>query len=195
LTTVAPVVSIFVDKDISASAAVFLEDLLCCIHNQLPHGSPESSNHFKEYETACRYGESIAKRSRLLRTAVASRLETNHHTFLVLDGYDRVSEGLQVLLDRELSDLRAHRLHVLLTRRVPAFELPRDKNCDVADCDEKDLKIYWVSTLFGCNYRSSKIGLTSSSRAKHVRHSLKASVSHTYVLNTRRALTSDPPLL
>jgi hypothetical protein len=152
LTTVAPVVSIFVDKDIGASAAVFLEDLLCCIHSQLPHEGPESNNHFEEYEAACRYGESIAKRTRLLRIAVASQLDTNHHTYLVLDGYDRVSEGLQVLLDRELSDLRAHRLHVLLTRRVPAFELPRGKNCDGTDCDEEDLQVYWVSTPRGCDY-------------------------------------------
>jgi hypothetical protein len=145
----APVASIFIEKDISTSTAEFLEDFLSCVLHQLPNTSKDFHGHFKLYESACRDGESISKRTKLLRIALASQLDNHDHTFLIMDGYDRLDGGLQVLLDRELEDLRSHRLRVLLTRRVPAFELPKEKNCDGLDgdgeeCEEYDLQIYWV---------------------------------------------------
>lgn len=148
----APVASVFIEKDVSASPAVFLEDLLSCILHQLPGGgSVDADGHLGLYHAACRNGESISKRTKLLRVALAAQLGKHDHTYLVLDGYDRVEEGLQVLLDRESEDLRAHGLRVMLTRRVPAFEPPRVKNCDGIDsdgeeCYNEDLLIYWVSS-------------------------------------------------
>ncbi|KAH3909996.1 hypothetical protein HBI56_128850 [Parastagonospora nodorum] len=135
------VVSVFIGKDTKVSAADLLEDLLVCIHNQLRSIDPETDNHFAQYETACRYGESVSRRTTLLRVAITSLLDKHQHTFLVIDGYDRVGHDLQILLDRELADLRAHRLRVMLTRRVPAFEPPRVKICD--GCQAYNLKLYW----------------------------------------------------
>jgi hypothetical protein len=59
--TATPVVAIVVQRDISASAAVFLEDLLYCICRQLPSAEPESECHFEVYMPACRNGEPAAK--------------------------------------------------------------------------------------------------------------------------------------
>lgn len=145
--TGASVASVFIERDIQGSAAEFLEDLLSCIHNQLPSAGAESDKDFAQYERACRYGESISKRTTLLRVAIRSRLDKRQHTFLVLDGYDRVGDDLQILLDRELADLRAHRLRVMLTRRVRAFELPMERSCDC--CLAYDLRLYWVSLIVG----------------------------------------------
>lgn len=51
-----------------------------------------------------------------------------------------------MLLDRELADLQNHRLRVLLTQRVPAFELPIIKTCDFSDdCYAFRMIIFWVS--------------------------------------------------
>jgi hypothetical protein len=137
---------------VSQDAAAFLEDFLCCIHQQIPSAGFESDRHFDQYEEACQCGESILKRVGLLRIALYSRLDDNDYTFLVFDGYDRLSEGLQLLLDRELVDLQDHRLRVLQTRRVPAFELPIEMNCDgIRDgdqCENYDLKLYWVREYF-----------------------------------------------
>ncbi|KAF2831215.1 hypothetical protein CC86DRAFT_390868 [Ophiobolus disseminans] len=144
-----PVVSIFIEEDISTSAGVFLEDFLYCVHQQLlPSAGSETDSHFRRYETASRSGESISKRTRILRTALYSQLDAKQHTLLVLDGYDRLGESLQILLDRELEDLQKHRLRILLTTRVPTFELPLDTNCDGGpDCHAWDLKLFWACTV------------------------------------------------
>jgi hypothetical protein len=139
----APVASVFIEKDVSMSAGFFLEDVLLCIHDQLPRHGSEIDHHLKQYEKAYRKGESVSKRVALLRTALYSRLDEFEYTFLLLDGYDRVSEGLQVLLDREFSDMKAYRVRVLQTRRVPVFVRPLRTSCD-GDCDQKGLRAYWV---------------------------------------------------
>jgi len=173
-----PVASIYIEKDISGSTAVFLEDFLSVVFNQLPNVGKDSNKHMKLYTAACRNGESISKRTKLLRMALAFQLSNYGHTFLVIDGYDRVDEGVQVLLDRELEDLRAHRLRVLLTRRVPVFELPREKNCDGLDrdgeeCEEYNLQIYWVR-----EYAIKFLRLSDKhSRVKHVKHLESRSVN------------------
>jgi len=122
----------------------FVEDLLDCIYHQLPNSGLGSDHHYERYEMAWQGGESSSKRVALLRKALSSRLEASHHTFLILDGYDRVSEGLQALLDHEFASLQAHRLRIMITRRVPAFEVPLWMGCDGHDCEESRLKLYWV---------------------------------------------------
>lgn len=139
---------------------MFLEDFLYCIHHQLPSAGTESDDRFELYETACQNGESISKRVALLRTSLYSRLDDHDYTFLVFDGYDRISEGLQVLLDREFADLRVHRLRVLQTRRVPAHELPLWMGCDGPDCEEYRLKLYWVRVTAGTNQVIAQLTLT-----------------------------------
>ena len=139
------VVSVFIEKDLNVGAANFLEDILVFIYNQLRSTGAEIDEHFVRYEEACRCGKSISKRTVLLRVAIRSLLDKHQHTFLVMDSYDRVGDDLQILLDRELADLRAYRLRVMLTRRVPAFKLPRVKNCDGDGCQAYNMKLYWVS--------------------------------------------------
>jgi hypothetical protein len=138
------VASIFVDQDVSTSSIAFVEDFLSCIYVQLSSRQSPPDHHFEQYEQACQDGESNSKRLKLLRSALYARLESNDHTFLVFDGYDRISEGLQVLLDGELSQLQSHRLRVLQTRRVPAYEIPLNMWCDGIDCEEGCVKLYWV---------------------------------------------------
>jgi hypothetical protein len=136
--------SIFVDQDVATSSIGFLEDFLSCIYFQLRKYPSASDRHFEQYEQACQDGEAVTKRVKLLRTALVARLKGNDHTFLVFDGYDRISEGLQVILDTELSQLQVHRLRVLQTRRVPVFEIPLSMLCDGIDCEEGYVKLYWV---------------------------------------------------
>ena len=140
----APIASIFIERDIPTSSVVFVEDLLDCIYHQLPDSGFDSDYHYKQYEVACQGGESTSKRITLLRKALHSRLKPSNYTLLVVDGYDRMSEGMQVLFDREFADLQAHRLRVMLTRRVPAFEVPVWVRCDGHECEENRLKLYWM---------------------------------------------------
>lgn len=115
-----------------------------CIHEQLSSVGRESDQYFEQYEQACLKGESVSERINLLRTALYSRLDGQHNTFLVLDGYDRICEGLQVLLDREFADLQVHHLRLLQTRRVPKFKLPLNMKCNGIACGKTRLKLYWV---------------------------------------------------
>jgi hypothetical protein len=140
----APIASIFIERDIPTSSVVFVEDLLDCIYHQLPDHGFISDHHYEQYEVECQGGESTSKHITLLRKALHSRLNPSNYTLLVIDGYDRISEGLQVLLDREFADLQAHRLRVMLTRRVPAFEVPVWVQCDGHECEQNRLKLYWM---------------------------------------------------
>jgi hypothetical protein len=152
---------VFIEQDVTANAAEFLEDFLCCTYHQLPSAGPESERHFVKYKAASRNGESISKRKALLRAAIKSRLNAQHHVFLVLDGYDRVGQDAQMLLDLEFAEFQAHRLRVMLTRRVPTFKVPMQRDCDF--CDARGLELYWVSFTSQRQY-------TSTNLTSHVRH-------------------------
>ncbi|KAH7408227.1 heterokaryon incompatibility protein-domain-containing protein [Phaeosphaeria sp. MPI-PUGE-AT-0046c] len=122
-----------------------LEDILACIDRQFRGSSSEYGDPAEEYGKACLNGESTAKRLALVRAALHSRLDSYDHTFLVFDGYDRLSQELQRLLDYELSGLQDHRLRVLQTRRVPVYDIPLDMWCDGNDCEDvRRLNLYWT---------------------------------------------------
>ncbi|KAF1912567.1 heterokaryon incompatibility protein-domain-containing protein [Ampelomyces quisqualis] len=129
------VVSLFIDKDVLSSSVTFLEDFLHTIYLQLGNTSLETHNRYEQYERACQNGESITKRLTLLRGSLCSRLDGLDHSFLIFDGYDRLGEELQVLIDGELSLLQSHRLRVLKTRRVPVYEIPLFMACDGPQCE------------------------------------------------------------
>lgn len=135
----------FVDQDVSTGGVAFLEDFLACINRQFRKPGSGSHDAAEEYKKACLNGKSTSKRLDLIRAALHSQLETYDHTFLVLDGYDRVSQEVQCLLDHELSSLQDHRLRILQTRRVPIYDIPLDMSCDGEDCEEFwGLNLYWV---------------------------------------------------
>ena len=96
---------------------------------------------YNKYEQACHDGKCSTIRINLLQRALCSRLAACDFSFLVLDGYDRLDEGLQWLVDRELADLQSQKLRVMTTRRVPVFEDSVDVNCD--HCPAAYLTLYW----------------------------------------------------
>jgi hypothetical protein len=108
-------VSIFIEQNVSSSSATFVEDFLHSIYLQLGNTSLETQNHYEHYERACQNGESISKRLKLLRISLYSHLDGQDHSFLVFDGYDRLGEELQALIDVEISQLQSHRLRALQT--------------------------------------------------------------------------------
>ena len=124
---------------------VFIEDLLWSIHHQLAIYAVgidhESVKCYSKYEKACHDGERSTTRINLLRRALCLRLAASDFSFFVLDGYDRLDEGLQWLVDRELADLQSQGLRVMTTRRVPVFEDPVDVKCD--HCLKPYLELYW----------------------------------------------------
>lgn len=134
------------DQDISTGGVTFLEDFLACIDRQFQESSSDHDDDpSEEYNRACFNGESALKRLSLIRAALHSRLDNYDHTFLVFDGYDRLSQEIQCLLDHELSGLQDHRLRVLQTRRVPVYDVPLDMWCDGDDCEAyRRLNLYWV---------------------------------------------------
>jgi hypothetical protein len=140
--------SVFIDRDVSTGGLTFLEDFLACINRQFRKPGSESHDAAEEYNEACLNGESTSKRLELIRAALHSQLESYDHTFLVFDGYDRLAQEVQLLLDHELSSLQDHRLRILQTRRIPVYNIPLDMRCNGEDCEEFwSLNLYWV-----CNY-------------------------------------------
>lgn len=120
---------------------VLVEDLLGCVYHQLPYADSESDL-YEQYVIARYGGEPKYRRMTLLHRALRCRIQSSRYMLLILDGYDRLSEGLQVLLDRELIDLQVHRLLVMLTRRTPVFKIHTSIICD--GWQRTDLKFYWV---------------------------------------------------
>jgi hypothetical protein len=138
-------VSIFIEQNVSSSSATFVEDFLHSIYLQLGNTSLETQNHYEHYERACQNGESISKRLKLLRISLYSHLDGQDHSFLVFDGYDRLGEELQALIDVEISQLQSHRLRALQTRRVPVYEIPLYMGCDDLDCENPHrVNLFWV---------------------------------------------------
>jgi hypothetical protein len=145
------ITSVFIKRDVTISSLAFIEDFLSCIHRQLIGPAPGSDEQFEQYEEACQNGEAMSRRLTLLRSAICSRLDGYDHTFLVFDGYDRLNEELQVLLDGELLSLQEHCLRVLQTRRVPEYKLPLSMMCDGVDCEDgARLNLYWVCISSAC---------------------------------------------
>jgi hypothetical protein len=133
---------VFIEQEVLTTDVVFVEDLLECIYHQLPYADADAeSGLYPQYEQARYSGEPTSRRMTLLRKALHCRIQSSRYTLLILDGYDRLSEGLQTLLDRELADFQVDRLRVMLTRRIPAFKMSASILCD--GCQKSDVKLYW----------------------------------------------------
>ncbi len=97
--------------------------------------------------------ERIHKLSTALSTASHGR-----NSYLILDGYDRINEALQTVVDFQLSFLQASGIKIMTTRRVPVFSTPLNAMCDECEVDNLDLwwecnkcKIYWL--CYDCHDR------------------------------------------
>lgn len=168
--------SIFIERDLPSSNVTFVEDFLHSIYLQLGSTSLKTQNHYEHYERACQNGESMTKRLKLLRLSLYSQLDGHNHSFLVLDGYDRLGEELQALIDGELSRLQSHRLRVLQTRRVPIYDIPLYMGCDGLDCENPHrLNLFWV---FLSLFTSFLYLLTQFRYVRHVSKILPMSTLH-----------------
>jgi hypothetical protein len=128
------VVSVLVQHDVCAHELEFLEDLLLAVYQELDSQSKEddeddddTENLYSVYwqERGKKGGCRINRRIELIRKAVHSRLANlpeSYRAYLVLDGYDRCSPMLKLLLDNELSGLQHERLSIFITSRLAIFE-------------------------------------------------------------------------
>ncbi|OCL11267.1 hypothetical protein AOQ84DRAFT_374160 [Glonium stellatum] len=149
------VASIFIQEDVISNDLAFLEDFLCSIYSQLTLASTSvdeiTIESYEAYEDARYAGKRAAHRINLIQKATHARLSNLHSAFLVLDGFDRCSPALGLLLERELSALHEQGMSIMLTSRLPVFEKPEDITCDIHEPEELEeiLRFFWECT--NCN--------------------------------------------
>ncbi|KAF2801732.1 uncharacterized protein BDZ99DRAFT_455882 [Mytilinidion resinicola] len=133
------VVSVFVKADVLSNEIVFLEDFLATVYHQIhAFGRVDypSLELFEVYEDACQAGKRLAVRIELLRKALHARLSQAAPYFLILDGIDRCSAALRLLIERELQDLQLLGVRIMVSARLRAFEKPLEATCDTDENDE-----------------------------------------------------------
>jgi hypothetical protein len=154
--TAVPVTSIFIQNDVPNDHTSLIEDIVASIYYQLRNRAPnldgKSSQLAFAYETACQIGEASSRRLNLLRQALQAQLATNDHSFLILDGYDRLGTALRTLLDYELQDSHRHRLSVLITRRTPVYQPPIVDGFGCDGCFTEGLKLYFKCPEPNCEF-------------------------------------------
>ncbi|KAF2799805.1 HET-domain-containing protein [Melanomma pulvis-pyrius CBS 109.77] len=142
-----PVTSIFIREDVPNDHASIIEDILASLYYQLCKNADTIDERAAQlasgYEKACQNGEASAERKKLLRKALHSQLSTQDHSFLILDGYDRLGAALRMLLDFELQDSHQLRLSVLITRRTPVYQRPTEDGFGCDSCRREGLKLYY----------------------------------------------------
>lgn len=115
----------------------FVEDLLYCIYDSF---GKESNAEFREYEDACQKGKPVVERIQKLSISLINAMP-GACKFLILDGYDRINEALQFVVDTHLSLFQSNGIRIMTTRRVPIHETPHNEGCD--ECDEERLTLWW----------------------------------------------------
>lgn len=134
-----PIISIFIQEDVFNDENEFLEDFLHALYSSLGDWASctekSSEEAYEEYMQA-RYvnlsGSRMSYRVILLRKALYARLEhlrKSSRSFLILDGIDRCSPTLRLLLEAELLQIQLNRMSILLTTRMPVFDN------EIAFCD------------------------------------------------------------
>ena len=115
----------------------FIEDLFQLIYFEF---GVESNAEYEAYELACYSGSSGTERIQKLIGALKN-FASSACKFLILDGYDRINEALQSIVDTHLSALELSGFKVMITRRVPVFSISRNKDCD--GCKQDYLELWW----------------------------------------------------
>lgn len=126
------VLSVFVQEDVLAYESSFLEDFLEAVYLKLAATEADYDD-YESYDLYCKYiqergkaeGCKVSKRIGLIRAAVYSVLSSvtkSVPAYLVLDGLDRCSSTLRLLMDAELSQMQKSGLGVFLTSRLAVFE-------------------------------------------------------------------------
>ncbi|KAF1840463.1 uncharacterized protein K460DRAFT_208877 [Cucurbitaria berberidis CBS 394.84] len=129
-----PIVSIYVDQDVPDHENYFVEDFLELLYiklaettaprNDVSYGIYQDYSQKRRSSPSAPEGSRIRERLRLLREALYSRLGAlqKARAFLLLDGIDRCSQTLRLMLEEELAKLSDVGLSILLTSRLAVFE-------------------------------------------------------------------------
>jgi len=120
-----------------STSLAFIEDLFQFIYSEFGN---EPNAEYGAYQRACRSGDPGTKRIKKLIGALKS-FASGACKFLILDGYDRMNEALQSIVDTHLSALEPSGFKVMITRRVPAFSMSNCPYCD--ECKEDYLELWW----------------------------------------------------
>ncbi|KDN70109.1 hypothetical protein CSUB01_11924 [Colletotrichum sublineola] len=100
---------------------------------------------YRQYFATGERGHSDDIRIQLLRDALHSCLGLLDHAFLVVDGVDRCSPAVELLLENELLFLASKGLKVFLTSRIYCSRTSPVVFCDSCPQESrKHLDIYWV---------------------------------------------------
>jgi hypothetical protein len=131
-------------------------------------GTTDADRPFERYLQSYNEGQATAHRIRLLQDMINLKLSTLDHAFLVLDGYDNLSKGLQVIFDQLFNHFRPS-LCVLITRRTPQLIRCLATQCDICYQQGKIgyLSMYWecqkcwepnenFALCYGCKSRKEK---------------------------------------
>ncbi|ORY06405.1 hypothetical protein BCR34DRAFT_519017, partial [Clohesyomyces aquaticus] len=145
-----------------------MEDFFSVIDSQIP---ARKEPHRQSCETSNR---PVTTKVNLLRKRVRSKFGISKHSFLILDGYDRLHKTQQTLLDHELVGLKPHNVSVLITRRVPTCYKPAiveffcDRPCQCPNalrlyfkCEKCDFALCYPCNSFGrgCREHGASIPL------------------------------------
>lgn len=170
-------ISIFLRSAVTHDHAALLEDFLACIYIQICHYEDQEVAFAEqlpyEYEEKRLNGHGYLDRIRTLRSALHDRLKTNEHNFLILDGFDTLDIAAQLILDRELEDLRLRNMSILITRRLASYRPEEMSNiCD--NCDREELDLYWEcpecprdGSQFCCCYDCHESGAVCDKESGH----------------------------
>jgi len=120
-----------------STSLAFIEDLFQLIYSEF---AAEPTAEYEAYQRACRCGHPGTERIEKLIGASKS-FAPGACKFLILDGYDRINEALQSIVDTHLSALEPSGFKVMITRRVPAFSMSINTYCD--ECEQEYLELWW----------------------------------------------------
>ncbi|KAI4607033.1 hypothetical protein J4E83_009788 [Alternaria metachromatica] len=131
------VASVSITQYVWSTSLAFIEDLFQFIYSEFGN---EPNAEYGAYQRACRSGDPVTERIGKLVGALKS-FASGACKFLILDGYDRINEALQSIVDTHLSALEPSGFKVMITRRVPAFSMSINTYCD--ECEQEYLELWW----------------------------------------------------
>jgi hypothetical protein len=130
------VASLSITQHVWSTSLDFVEDLFQLIHQSF---GDESNKDYEAYQLACHDGKPVIERIQKLIAAL-SKACPKACKFIILDGYDRINEALQSVIDAHFCDLQPSGLKVMTTLRVPVFSTPLNAICD--ECEQEYLELW-----------------------------------------------------
>jgi hypothetical protein len=134
-------------SDVTSDDVALIEDLLIRMYTQLSHAEADTGDEaatlFAQYLKAYEKGQAISYRLLLLQNCVISRLSSMKCAFLILDGYDRLSQAIQILIHQTFN-LFTSQLRILMTRRAPQILRSLAVDCDICPEPKKYLNLHWT---------------------------------------------------